>query len=441
MKNNPQPLYNLEFFKNRRERLAKMMKSTEVLVLFSTPEYFRNSDVHHNHRQDSSLFYLTGFEEAESIFIFCPGQKFESILFVQKKDPLKETWDGFLFGVEGAKEQFAMDITFENTEFVDKAPELLAHAQTVYTNCIFGSHDSERLNSVLKSVQRKKGRSGLGLMTIADSLNVLGPLRVKKTEEEIQILRKACQISSEAHRAIMKAVRPGISERELHGLFLYETMKRGAQREGYSAIVASGSHATTLHYKTNHDICQDGEFLLIDAGAEYNYMTADITRTYPVNKKFSPIQKEFYQRVLDVQKEMVAAVKPGTHFKELNEKAISLLVDQMIGLKLFKESKDEIISKRLFVKYYPHSLGHFLGMDVHDVGAYYNKDLSEPIPFEEGYVLTIEPGLYVPKDDLSAPTELRGLGVRIEDNVLVTQNAFEVLTHDCPKEIEDIESL
>jgi Xaa-Pro aminopeptidase len=441
MKKNPEVLYNLEFFKNRRSRLAALMKPHEVLVLFSTPEYYRNADVHHNHRQDSSLFYLTGFEEAGSIFVFAPGQKSESILFVQKKDPLKETWDGFLFGADGAKEQFAMDSAFENSEFGIKAIELMAHAQTVYTNAEYGTKDGVDLNDVLKSIQKKKGRSGLGVMTVSDAVNLMGQLRVKKTEEEIQMLRKSCQISSEGHKAMMKAVRPGMSERELHGIFLYEIMKRGAQREGYSAIVASGSHATTLHYKTNHDVCQDGEFLLVDAGGEYNYLTADITRTYPVNKKFSPEQRDLYQRVLDVQKTMIAAVKPGTHFKALNEQAISLLVDHMIELKLFKQSKDEIISKRLYVKYYPHSLGHFLGMDVHDLGAYYKSDLSDPIPFEAGNVITIEPGLYIPKDDEQAPKALRGLGVRIEDDILVTQDAFEVLTHDCPKEIADIEAL
>lgn len=439
MKKNPEALYNLEFFKNRRSRLEKLMKPNEVLVLFSTPEYYRNSDVPHNHRQDSSLFYLTGFEESDSIFVYSPGQKTESALFVQKKDPLKETWDGFLFGAEGAKDQFAMDDAFEISEFETKALNLLAHAQTVYTNAEYGSKDGMTLHRILKQVQKRKGRSGLGVMTVADSLGVMGPLRVKKTEEEIQMLRKSCQISSEAHKAMMAAVRPGMSERELHGLFLYEIMKRGAQREGYSAIVASGSHATTLHYKTNHDVCQDGELLLVDAGGEYNYLTADITRTYPVNKKFTPEQKDLYSRVLDVQKTMIAAVKPGTHFKALNEQVISLLVDHMIDLKLFKQSKDEIISKRLFVKYYPHGLGHFLGMDVHDVGAYFSSDLSAPIPFEAGNVLTIEPGLYIPKDDDQAPKGLRGLGIRIEDDILVTQDAFEVLTHDCPKEISDLE--
>ncbi len=441
MKSNPEALYNLEFFKNRRDRLADLMKSNEAMILFSTPEYYRNGDVPHNHRQDSSLFYLTGFEEPESIFIFCPGQKFQSILFVQKKDPLKETWDGFLFGVDGAKEQFAMDAAYENSKFQTMALDLLLYADTVYTNAEYASQNGLKLNEILKKVQRKKGRSGLGLMSVSDSVNLMGPLRVKKTEEEIQILRKSCQISSEAHKAMMKAVRPGISERELHGLFLYEIMKHGAQREGYSAIVASGTHGTTLHYKTNHDICQDGELLLVDAGGEYNYLTADITRTYPVSKKFSSEQKDLYQRVLDVQKTMIAAVKPGAHFKLLNEKTISLLVDHMIDLKLFKQSKDQIISERLFTKYYPHSLGHFLGMDVHDVGAYFKADMSDPISFEPGNVITIEPGLYIPKDDEQAPPELRGLGVRIEDDILITEQAFEVLTHDCPKEISDLEQM
>ena len=185
MKKNPEALYNLEFFKNRRTRLAQLMKPNEVLVLFSTPEFYRNSDVPHNHRQDSSLFYLTGFEESESIFVFSPGQKHESVLFVQKKDPLKETWDGFLFGASGAKEQFAMDEAFENSEFETKALDLLTHAQTVYTNAEYGTKDGMTLHRILKQAQKRKGRSGLGLMTVADSFCLMGSLCVKKTEEEI----------------------------------------------------------------------------------------------------------------------------------------------------------------------------------------------------------------------------------------------------------------
>lgn len=441
MKKNPSILYNLEFFKNRRSRLAQVMKPGEVLVLFSPPEYIRNNDVHHNHRQDSNMIYLTGFEEAQSMFVFAPGQKNESTLFVQKKDPLKETWDGFLFGAEAAKETFAMDAAYENSEFETKLVDILAEAHKVYFKAYETQDQDLLMSSILQKVQRKKGRSGLGFLNISDPLDLLGQLRVKKTEEEIQIHRKSCQMTAEAHVALMKAVKPGMSERELHGLFLYEVMRRGAQREGYSAIVASGSHATTLHYKTNHDICQDGDLLLVDAGGEYNYMSADITRTYPVNKKFSPEQKDIYQRVLKIQKDMIAAVKPGVHFKELNEKCIDMTVDHLIDLKFLKGSKQEIIDSRSFTKYYPHSLGHFLGMDVHDVGAYYSQDLSKPIGFEPGYTLTIEPGIYIPKDDESVPEKYRGIGVRIEDDIVVTDSGFEVLTHDCPKEIDELEAM
>ncbi len=290
-------------------------------------------------------------------------------------------------------------------------------------------------------MKRNKGRSGLGLTTVADPLSLLGELRARKAEEEIQMLRKSCQISSEAHVQIMRATRPGVSERELYGLFLYETMRRGAQREGYAAIVASGHHATALHYKSNDDICNDGELLLVDAGSEYNYLSADITRTFPVNGKFSSVQKAVYDEVLSIQKQMVAAVKPGIGFKELNEKCINLTSESLIKLGLLKKSKDEIIEKRLFVKYYPHGLGHYLGMDVHDVGAYYNSSMTESVKFQPGYVLTIEPGIYIPKDDESAPPEMRGIGIRIEDDVLVTTEGFEVLTHDCPKEVAELEDI
>lgn len=441
MKKIPAPLYNLEFFKSRRERLASLMPAGSALVLFSTPEYFRNGDVHHYYRPDSDLFYLTGFEEAESIFIFRPGKDPETTLFVQKKDPLKETWDGFLYGTEGAKDSFKMDEAYENTEFQEKAISLLSDATQVFYKTFSDEKYDRTMSSVLHQVKKNKGRSGLGILTISDPQYLLGQLRIKKTEEEIQIFRKSCQISAEAHVALMKAVKPEITERELYGLFLYESMRRGAQREGYAAIVASGYHATTLHYKTNDDVCRDGELLLVDAGAEYNYISADITRTYPVNGKFSGPQKEVYEGVLDIQKKMVSYVKPGIGFKELNEKCIDLIAEKLIDLKLCKQSKDEIIEKRLFTKYYPHSLGHYLGMDVHDVGAYYNQTMTESVKFEPGFVLTIEPGLYVPKDDMSVAPEMRGIGVRIEDDVLVTTQGFEVLTHDCPKEILELENI
>lgn len=441
MKKIPGPLYNIEFFKERRRRLAKLMPANSALVLFSAPEMTRNNDVHHYYRQDSDFFYLTGYEESDSALIFLPGQDVESILFVLEKDPQKETWDGFMYGTQGAKETFQIDQAYSIQEFVEKATAVLSGVSQIYYRTFSNAANDERMSKVLNQIKRNKGRSGLGITTIADPLSLMGELRIKKSEEEVQILRKACQISSEAHVALMKAAKPGISERELYGLFLYETMKKGAQREGYAAIVASGYHATALHYKSNDDVCNDGDLLLVDAGAEYNYLTADITRTFPVNGKFTSAQKAVYEQVLDIQKKMVAAVKPGVGFKELNQMCIELISESLIQLGLIKKSKQEIIDQRLFVKYYPHSLGHYLGMDVHDIGAYYNSDMTESVKFEPGYVLTIEPGIYIPKDDETASPELRGIGVRIEDNVLVIPEGFEVLTHDCPKEIDQIEAL
>lgn len=440
-KKKPELLYDLSFFKKRRQKLASLMKPHEALVLFSSPKYLRNGDVFHSYRQDSNFYYLTGFEESDSIFVFSPRQNIQSTLFVQKKDPLYETWEGFLYGVEGAKSHFAMDQTFEISEFLERSVDLMFHAETIYFQAFHETSQDRQMEQVIQKIQGKKRRKALGIPHIKDPNFIMGPLRVKKTEEEVEIQRKSCQISAEAHKAVMKACAPGVSERELHGLFLFETMKRGASREGYDAIVASGSHATTLHYKTNHDVCEDGDLLLIDAGAEYHYMSADITRTYPVNKKFNSEQKDLYERVLDVQKKMIAQVRPGIDFKELNTKAIKALVDHLLDLKLLKGSKDQVIENKDFLKYYPHGLGHFLGMDVHDIGAYYLPDLETPVPFEPGYILTIEPGLYIPVEDDQAPDSLRGLGIRIEDDILVTDQGFEVLTHDCPKEISELENL
>jgi Xaa-Pro aminopeptidase len=251
--------------------------------------------------------------------------------------------------------------------------------------------------------------------------------------------RRACEISSEAHVEVMRATKPGVNERALHGVFLRAIMERGCAREGYGTIMASGNGATTLHYVFNDQPCRAGDLLLVDAGGEFNYFTGDITRTYPVSGKFNPTQKRVYQKVLDLQKQLVAAVRPGTTRDLLQKQCIAGLTEIMIEEKLLTGRKEELIEKREFAKFYPHGVGHWLGMDVHDAGVI---DINgEPRPLEPGFVLTIEPGLYVPENTPGVPDELRGLGIRIEDNILVTETGHENLTAKCPKEIDELEAL
>lgn len=292
---------------------------------------------------------------------------------------------------------------------------------------------------MLTDLRLSSGRSGYGILTIKDADTLLGEFRLIKDQTDLANLRKACEISAVAHVAAMKGTKPGMTERQIQALMTAEFYKQGAAREGYNFIIASGNSATTLHYNFNDQVCEDGELLLIDAGAEYNYYTGDITRTYPVNGKFSEAQKKVYAGVLKVQKEIINFVKPGIFFKDLHDMGTSLLVDLMFELNLVRGRKEDVIKSLEHKKYYPHGVGHWLGMDVHDAGLYHIK--GKPRPLEPGMTFTVEPGLYVPGTDTSAPAELRGIGVRIEDNVIVTEKGCEVMTSGVPKEIEEIEAI
>ena len=430
---------DIEIFKQRRGRVIKAMAANSALIVSSNPEFIRNDDVHYPYRQDSNFYYLTGFEEPESILILRPGQKPESIMFVREKNIERETWDGFRFGPEGAKKEFGIDEVFSIADFSTKAVELLKGFDEVYYRLFKNKHADELLKNLLLDLKRVYGRSGYGLLTIKDADTFLGEFRLKKNQDDLKNQRKACQISADAHLLAMKSTKPGISERQIQGLMTNEFYRQGSAREGYGFIVASGNNATTLHYNFNDQICENGELLLIDAGAECNFYSGDITRTYPVNGKFSAPQKKVYEGVLKIQKAIINYVKPGTYFKDLHIMGVDLLVQLMLDLGLVSGRKEDVISSLEYKKYYPHGIGHWLGMDVHDAGLYMIRGEARPI--EAGMVFTVEPGLYIPAGDQSAPAEYRGIGVRIEDNILVTETGCEVMTSGVPKEVSEIEAI
>ena len=297
-----------------------------------------------------------------------------------------------------------------------------------------------KIQHALNNLRLSQGRTGYGILSIHDADEIIGELRVIKTDAEIIALKEACRITSDTHSAIMGYTKAGMTEREIHGYFIYQIMKRGAAREGYGTIVASGPNACTLHYVFNDQKLENGHLLLLDAGGEFNYFTSDITRTYPVSGKFTPAQAEVYQGVLDIQKRIIAGVKPGIFFKDMHEQATDELTDLMLRMGLLKGRKEDIIKANEQKKYYPHGVGHFLGMDVHDSGLYFDKK-GEPRKIEAGMTFTVEPGLYIPAHDTVAQAAYRGIGVRIEDNILVTTNGHEVMTRNAPKEINDLENL
>jgi Xaa-Pro aminopeptidase len=295
------------------------------------------------------------------------------------------------------------------------------------------------LLTVLDNVRSAAGRTGRGALPVRDSWELLGELRVIKQPHDIKLMREACEISSRAHIAAMKFTKPGVTERQVHGVLLHSFFMQNADREGYGTIVGSGAAATTLHYVYNDQVCKDGDLVLIDAGAEKEYYTGDITRTFPVNGKFTPVQKRVYQAVLDIEKKLIADVKPGIVFKSMQERTIDALTDVMIEFGLLKGAKQHLIDTLAFKKYYPHGVSHYLGLDVHDSGLHVVR--GEPRKLEVGMSFTIEPGLYIPADDESAPKEFRGIGIRIEDNIVVTANGCENLTAMAPKEIADLEAI
>ena len=291
----------------------------------------------------------------------------------------------------------------------------------------------------MTKLKRAHGRSGYGLLTVKDADTFLGEFRLKKDETDLANLRQACEISAQAHIAAMKFTKPGVNERQVQAVMSQEFYMRGSARPGYSFIVASGNNATTLHYNFNDQECKNGDLLLIDAGAEYNMYTGDITRTFPVNGKFSTAQRKVYEGVLKIQKDLIASIKPGLYFRDLHKAGEEKLTDLMFELGLLSGKKEDVMKANEHRRYYPHGIGHWLGMDVHDVGLYFKR--GEPRPIEAGMCFTIEPGLYIPADDKTAPAELRGIGVRIEDNILVTANGSENMTASVPKEIDEIEKL
>lgn len=433
------PLENMKIFAERRARIAEQV-SGAAIILSSPLESIRNGNVHNPFHQDSNLYYLTGFEEPGSILIFRPGMTPETVLFVRRKNPEMETWDGFMYGVEAAAEQFRMDKTYPLDEFEKIAPGLLKDCDRLYYRFYKNPKMDTWIQSSLLTHKMMAGRSGLGLLPVFDSDELIGEFRLKKGDADLTNMRRACELTAEAHTELMRYMKPGISERELHGFFIYQIMKRGAAREGYGGIFASGNSATTLHYTFNDQTTKDGELFLVDAAGEYNYFTSDITRSYPVNGKFTDEQAEVYQGVLNVQKAIIDSVKPGVTFQSLQESATEMLTEVMLELGLLSGRKEDIIKANEQRRYYPHGIGHYLGMDVHDAGLYMKRN-GEKRLLEENMVFTVEPGIYIPAGDKNAAQEYHGIGIRIEDNIRVTAQGAEILTARAPKEISDLEKI
>jgi len=414
-----------------------------VLVLPAHPDLIRNSDVHHPYRQDSNLYYLTGFEEAESCLVLVPTpsspRSYKMVLFVMPRDPEKEMWEGERYGVEGAQKIFGADEAYPFHELNSKLPELFKGSERVFYRMGLNPEMDRGVLGSLEAFRRSQGRSGKSLLPIEDPTETLGEMRLFKSSQEIEIMRKACQITALAHKTAIKEVRPGMNEGEIEALVDYQLRKGGCARVGYGSIVAGGRNAACLHYRSNNSPLNDGELLLIDAGGEYGYYSADITRTFPIGRKFAPAQAKVYDLVLKSQLAGIEMVRPGAKIPEIHRHVCEVLIDGLLSLGLLKGNAEELYKTGGFRRYYPHNTSHWLGLDVHDSGRYQLE--GEPRKLEPGMVLTIEPGFYVQPSDSETPREYHNIGIRIEDDVLVTANGHEVMTSGVPKSRAEIEDL
>jgi Xaa-Pro aminopeptidase len=419
----------------------RRMEPNSVAILPAAREVTRSNDTEYRFRQDSDFYYLTGFPEPDAVAVVAPGrEEARYTLFVRPRDKEKETWTGRRAGVEGAKEKFGADAAYAVEEFQEKLAELLDGARNLYYR--LGNGNPELDQTVIRQLARMRalGRRGVRApQAIVDPGAILHEMRLLKTVEEITLMQRAADIAAEAHREAMRAARPGVKEYEIEALIEYIFRRSGANAPAYNSIVGAGANATILHYVNNESELKDGDLLLIDAGAEYEGFASDITRTFPVGGRFSQAQRDIYELVLDCQERCIRVVAPGVTLEAMHERSVEILTEGMVRLGLLRGDVKKLIEEEAYKKFYMHRLGHYLGMDVHDVGLYYAD--ANPRPVEAGVVMTVEPGLYIAEDAEDIPDEYRGIGVRIEDDVLVTADGFRVLTDKAPKQIEEIESL
>jgi Xaa-Pro aminopeptidase len=421
----------------RRLRLARAMQSG-VAVVPTAPERVRNRDAHYPFRYDSYFYYLTGFREPEAVVVVVAGEAPRSILFCREKNEEREIWDGYRFGPERAREVFGFDEAHAIGRLDELMPDFLADQPAVY--CHLGADPSWDAR-VMRWVNDVRGRVRAGVAappTFSDVNVLLDEMRLVKDAAEIEVMRRAGTISAAAHRRAMELARPGIGEFAIEAELLHEFRSKGAQAPAYTPIVASGSHACVLHYIENDGVLADGELLLIDAGCELDGYASDITRTFPVNGRFTPPQRDIYELVLAAQSAAIAQVKPGNRWIDPHDAAVGVLAQGFVDLGLLEGPLEHVLETESYKKFYMHRTGHWLGLDVHDAGDYKrNGEWRELVP---GMTLTVEPGCYIRPGE-GVPEHYANIGVRIEDDALVTQSGCEIITADAPKAVADVEAL
>ncbi|PTU75055.1 Xaa-Pro aminopeptidase [Pseudomonas mangrovi] len=427
-------------YARRRKALMAQMEPNSIAILAAAPVHIRNRDVEHVYRQDSDFQYLTGFPEPEAVLALIPGREHgEYVLFCRERDPERELWDGLRAGQEGAVRDFGADDAFPIGDIDDILPGLIEGRERVYYAIGFNQEFDHRLMDWI-NVIRSKARQGAQPPNEFVALDhLLHDMRLYKSAAEVKLMREAADISARAHIRAMQASRAGLFEYHLEAELDYEFRKGGAKMPAYGSIVAAGRNACILHYRENDAPLKDGDLVLIDAGCEIDCYASDITRTFPVNGRFSPEQKAIYELVLAANEEAIRHIAPGRHWNESHEATVRVITAGLVELGLLQGEVDELIAAEAYKPFYMHRAGHWLGMDVHDVGDY--KIGGEWRVLEVGMAMTVEPGIYIATDNAQVAKKWRGIGVRIEDDVVVTRTGCEVLTTGVPKRVEEIEAL
>ncbi|MBK9426787.1 MAG: Xaa-Pro aminopeptidase [Gammaproteobacteria bacterium] len=428
-----------EFARRRRDLMATLSKNS-IAILTAAPEQVRSRDTYFPYRQDSNFFYLTGFHEPEAVLVLIPKRpQGQFILFCRERDRSREIWDGRRAGPEGAREQYGADDAFPIDDIDEILPGLLEGRDRVYYALGRNRTFDTRLLDWIDGIRARARSGAVPPDEFVDLDHLLHEARLFKTATELKVMRKAGAISARAHCRAMRAARPGLYEYQLQAEIEHAFASEGARHPAYGSIVGGGANACVLHYVENSASLQDGDLVLIDAGCELEHYAADITRTFPVNGKFSAPQQALYEVVLAAQLAAIEAARAGNHWDEPHRVTVKIITQGLVDLGLLKGNVEDLIARNAYTDFYMHRAGHWLGMDVHDVGDY--KVDNEWRLLEPGMVMTVEPGIYVAPDNRKVAKKWRGIGIRIEDDVVITRKGPEVLTAGVPKTVADIERL
>ena len=431
---------DLKEFARRRQQLLAQMEPNSIAIIPAAAERTRSRDTEYLYRQDSDFYYLSGFVEPESVLVLIPGREHgEYVMFCRERDREREIWDGYRQGPEGVCANLGADDAFPIDDIDEILPGLIEGRERVYYAMGRDADFDHQVMTWVNTIRAKARQGATPPGEFIDLDHFLHDMRLYKSEAEIAVMREAGEISAGAHVRAMKACKPGVFEYQLEADILHEFAHKGARNPAYNSIVGGGNNACILHYVENQDSLKDGDLVLIDAGCEFEYYAADITRTFPVNGRFSTEQRALYQLCLDAQRVAIEEIKPGNHWNAPHEASVRCITAGLLELGLLQGDLEKLIEEEDYKEFYMHRIGHWIGMDVHDVGDY--KIGGEWRVLEPGMCMTVEPGIYVAPDNIQVESKWRGIGIRIEDDVVITKGGCDILSKDVPKTIEDIEAL